>query len=150
MLGILERGGACQRSVARRANPKDFPKFVGPSLFEKGNTIARSGSRVWLTKQSLPITVGEYWPPLKPTNERHQANYSRNQQREIRCFSYEYFTDVHCGVSITKPAAPPLSFPVLVRWIYRAVIGSQRLHDPHNAIAVIVDLFLSHLGKNLI
>jgi hypothetical protein len=45
---------------------------------------------------------------------------------------------------------PLLSSPLLVRSICRIVIGSLDLHDPHNAIAVIVGPFLSHLGKNLI
>jgi hypothetical protein len=32
--------------------------------------------------------------------------------------------------SIKEPAAPPLSFPQLARWIYRTVIENQPLHAP--------------------
>ena len=85
--------------------------------------MARYGSRVWLTKKSLPITAGEYWPALKPTHSHHESNYSnyrRNQQQEIRCFPFEYLTDVDCAV---------LRFACSERMM-RIIIGSSRYRHP--------------------
>src|SRR5262249_46268234 len=93
-------------------------------------TVKRENFLAWMAEQKEPIPLRENGPSSHPPHEHHKPDHDGDQQERVSGFPNQYFTDVHCRLSITEPAARLLSFPVLVLWIYRTVIGSQRLHAP--------------------
>src|SRR5262245_35049414 len=72
-----------------------------------------------MAEQKEPILFRENGPSSYPPRQHHQRNHHGNQEQNVGGFPNQYFADVHCRLSITKSAAPLLSFPVPVHWPYR-------------------------------
>src|SRR5215831_4092150 len=100
-----------------------------------------------MAEQKQPIPFREDGPPSYPPHEHHQRNHHRNQEQNVGGFPNQYFTDVHCGVSITKPVAPPLSSARLGPWTCPK--RNWKSAPPCSQATLMADFILSARTMNL-
>src|SRR5262249_39094851 len=92
--------------------------------------VKRENFLTRMAEQKEPVPFHENGPSSYPLRQHHQRNHHGNQEQNVGGFPNQYFTDVHCRLSITKPVALLLSFPGPVRWTFRTSIESPPFHAP--------------------
>src|SRR5215813_10351829 len=100
-----------------------------------------------MAEQKQPIPFREDGPPSYPPHEHHQRNHHRNQEQNVGGFPNQYFTDVHCGVSIYRTRSAP-SF-ICSAWAVDLSKRNWKSAPPCSQATLIADFILSARTTNL-